>query len=80
VEKVLEVFCRLDENVTLSMIYGEVKKLNKRIEFLEELIEEIIVKDLPKVKLSEEEVEEIKKSIEEMKRGEYVALEELKSV
>jgi len=62
------------------MIYGEVKKLNKRIEFLEELIEEIIVKDLPKVKLSEEEVEEIKKSIEEMKRGEYVALEELKSV
>jgi len=70
----------LGENVTLSMIYGEVKKLNKRIEFLEELIEEIIVKDLPKVKLSEEEVEEIKKSIEEMKRGEYVALEELKSV
>jgi len=62
------------------MIYGEVKKLNKRIEFLEELIEEIIVKDLPKVKLSKEEVEEIKKSIEEMKRGEYVALEELKSV
>ena len=70
----------MGENVTLSTIYGEVKKLNKRIEFLEELIEEIIVKDLPKVKLSEEEVEEIKKSIEEMKRGEYVALEELKSV
>ncbi|MCD6465005.1 hypothetical protein J7L27_01385 [Candidatus Bathyarchaeota archaeon] len=43
----------MGENVMLSMIYGEVKKLNRGIEFLEELIEEIIVRDLPKAKLSE---------------------------
>jgi len=69
----------LGEDVTLSMVYSEVKKLGKKIEFLEELIEEIIVRDLPKVKLSKQEIEEIKKSIEEMRKGEYVTLEELKS-
>jgi tetrahydromethanopterin S-methyltransferase subunit G len=63
--------------VTLSMVYKEIKKLNKRIEFIEELVEEIIVNELPKVKLSKEEVEEIKNSLEEMKKGNYVTLKEL---
>ncbi len=63
--------------VTLSMIYEEVRKLNKRIDFLEELVEEIIIKELPKVKLSKKEIEEIKNSIEQMKKGDYVTLEEL---
>jgi len=47
---------------------------------LEDLIEEIIIKELPRAKLSEEEITEIKKSIEDMKRGEYATLEDLKSV
>jgi prefoldin subunit 5 len=63
--------------VTLSMVYKEIKKLNKRIEFIEELVEEIIVNELPKIKLSKEEVEEIKNSLEEMKKGNYVTLKEL---
>ena len=59
------------------MVYGEVKKLNERMAFLEEVIEEIIVRELPKAKLSEEEIEEIKSSVEQVKKGEYVSLEEL---
>ncbi len=41
------------------------------------MIEEIIISDLPNRKLSQKEIETIKKSIEEMKKGEYVDLEEL---
>ena len=63
--------------VTLSMVYKEIKKLNKRIEFIEELVEEIIVNELPKIKLSKEEIEKIKDSLEEMKKGNYVTLKEL---
>jgi len=63
--------------ITLDMVYEEVKKLNERMAFLEELIEEIIVRELPKAKLSEEEIEEIKSSAEQVKKGEYVSLEEL---
>ncbi len=63
--------------ITLDMVYEEVKKLNERMAFLEELIEEIIVRELPKAKLSEEEIEEIKSSVEQVKKGEYVSLEEL---
>jgi coenzyme F420-reducing hydrogenase delta subunit len=63
--------------VTLSMVYEEVKKLNKRMEFIEELVEEIIVNELPKIKLSKEEIEKIKDSLEEMRKGNYVTLKEL---
>ncbi|MEM2154672.1 MAG: hypothetical protein QXY76_07140 [Nitrososphaeria archaeon] len=63
--------------VTLSMVYEEVKKLSKKIEFIEELVEELIVRELPKTKLSEKEVEEIKNALEQIKKGEYVTLEEL---
>jgi len=64
----------------LEAIYREVKLINKRLDLLEDLIEEIIIKELPRAKLSEEEITEIKKSIEDMKRGEYATLEDLKSV
>jgi len=67
---------RMSGNLTLSMVYDEVKKLTT-IDSLEELIEEIVMKELPKTKLSKREDEEIKKSLEEMKRREYAALEEL---
>ena len=64
----------------MEAIYREVKLINKRLDLLEDLIEEIIIKELPRAKLSEEEIAEIKKSIEDMKRGEYATLEDLKSV
>jgi len=63
--------------VTLSMVYEEVRKLNKRMDFIEELVEEIIVNELPKIKLSKEEIEKIKNSLEEMRKGNYVTLKEL---
>ena len=44
------------------------------------MIEEIIISDLPRREFSQEEIEAIKKSIMEMRKGEYVDLEELKSV
>ncbi len=65
--------------VTLEMIYDEVKKVNKRLSLIEDAIEEVIVKGLPEVTISKGEKEEIKRSIEEMKKGNYVTLEELKS-
>ena len=63
--------------VTLDVIYEELRRLNKRMDILEELMEEIILRELPRVKLSEKEIDEIKKSVEEIRRGEYVTLEEL---
>jgi predicted transcriptional regulator len=65
--------------VTLEMIYDEVKQVNKRLSLIEDAIEEVIVKGLPKVTISEKEKEEIKRSVEEMKKGNCVTLEELKS-
>ena len=65
--------------VTLEMIYDEVKQVNKRLSLIEDAIEEVIVKGLPKVTISKKEKEEIKRSVEEMKKGNCVTLEELKS-
>lgn len=65
--------------VTLEMIYNEVKQVNRRLRLIEDAIEEVIVKGLPEVTISKGEKEEIKRSIEEMKKGNCVTLEELKS-
>jgi hypothetical protein len=65
--------------VTLEMIYNEVKRVNKRLSLIEDAIEEVIVKGLPEVTISKEEKEEIRRSIQEMKKGNCVTLEELKS-
>jgi len=51
--------------------------LNRRMDILEELMEEIILRELPRVKLSEKEIDEIKKSVKEIRRGECATLEEL---
>jgi hypothetical protein len=64
--------------VTLEMIYDEVKRVNKRLSLIEDAIEEVIVKGLPEVTISKEEKEEIRRSIQEMKKGNCVTLEELK--
>ena len=70
---------KVGTQVTLEMIYDEVKQVNKRLSLIEDAIEEVIVKGLPEVTISKEEKAEIKRSIEEMKKGNCVTLEELKS-
>ena len=70
----------MNSTTVLEAIYEEVKSISKRLDMLEDLIEEIIIKDLRRVKLSDEEINEIKKSIKDMKRGEYATLEDLKRV
>jgi len=69
----------MSKQVTLEMIYDEVKKINERLRIIEDVIEEIVIKSIPEAKLSRKELEEIKKSILEMKKGNCVTLEELKS-
>jgi len=68
----------MSTQVTLEMIYNEVKRLNERLELIEDVIEEVLIKSLPEVELSTEEIKEIERSIKEMKKGNYVTLEELK--
>ncbi len=70
---------KVGNSVTLEMIYEEVKQVNKRLSLIEDAIEDVIIKGLPEVKISEEEKEEMRHSIEEMKKGNCVTLEELKS-
>jgi hypothetical protein len=65
--------------VTLEMIYEEVKKVNERLSLIEETVEEVIIKTLPEVTLSKRKIREIENSVQEMKRGNCVTLEELKS-
>ena len=67
----------VDSQTTLEMIYEEVRKVNERLTIIEEVIEEVLIKGLPEAELSEEEIAEIKASIEEMRKGEYVTLEAL---
>jgi hypothetical protein len=69
----------MNTRVTLEMIYDEVKRVNERLKLIEDIIEEIVTKGLPEVTLSKEKLKEIQHSIQEMKRGNYVTLEELKS-
>ena len=68
----------MDDQSTLEAIYDEVRRVNERLSVIERVIEEIIVKGLPGVRLSEEELREIRSSVEEMKRGDCVTLEALK--
>jgi hypothetical protein len=69
----------MNTQVTLEMIYDEVKRVNERLRLIEDIIEEIVTKGLPEVALSKEKIKEIDRSIQEMKKGSYVTLEELKS-
>ena len=64
-------------SVTLEMIYDEVKKMNERLRLIEDIIEEVVIKSLPTVELSKEKIREIEHSIEDMKQGNYITLEEL---
>ena len=64
---------------SLEAIHNELKSLNERLNFIESLVEEVILRQLPKTKVSAKEIAEIKKSIAEMRAGERVTLEELTS-
>jgi len=64
--------------VTLKMIYDEVKRVNERLKLMEDIIEEVLIKGLSEVEISKEEIKEIENSIKEMRKGNYVTLEELK--
>ena len=69
----------MDTRVTLEMIYDEVKRVNERLRLIEDIIEEVITKGLPEAELNKEKIKEIERSTQEMKKGSYVTLEELKS-
>jgi len=60
------------------MIYDEVKKVNERLKLMEDIIEEVLIRDLSEVELSKEEIKEVENPIKEMRKGNYVTLEELK--
>jgi hypothetical protein len=61
----------------LEAIHNELRSLNERLDFIEDLVEEVILRQLPKAKASAREIAEIKKSIAEMRAGKSVTLEEL---
>jgi len=63
----------LDGEISLGLIYREVWKLGWR-NVLEDLIEEMIIGDLPKEELSKEDIKRMKESTEEMEEGEYVGI------
>lgn len=69
----------MNNQVTLEMIYDEVKRVNERLRLIEDIIEEVITMGLPEAELNKEKIKEIEQSIQEMKKGSYVTLEELKS-
>ena len=64
--------------VTLEMVYNEVKRVNERLDLIENIIEETITRNLPQVGVSRRKRKEIERSVREMKRGSFVTIEELK--
>ncbi len=69
----------MSDQVTLEKIYNEVRQTNERLRLIEDVIEEIIIKSLPEIKLSKKKIKEIQLSIQEMKKGNCVTIEEIKS-
>lgn len=62
----------MNTRVTLEMVYNEVKRVNERLRVIEDVIEEIVVRGFPEVKLSRERMKEIERSVQEMKKGSCV--------
>jgi len=63
---------------SLEAIQNELKSLNERLDFIEDLVEQVILAELPKANLSRRELAEIKKSVAEMRKGDHATLEELR--
>jgi hypothetical protein len=69
----------MGSQVTLEMIYDEVRRVNERLRLIEDALEEVALRGLPEVSLSKEKLWEIECSLQEMKKGSCFTLEELKS-
>jgi hypothetical protein len=69
----------MDSQTTLNMIYEEVKKVNERLNMIEDVIEQVLIKGLSSVELGSEDMQEVEASIKEMKKGEFVTLEALRN-
>jgi hypothetical protein len=69
----------LTAEIELKSIKKELKTMNKRLNIIEDLVEDVIVRGLPRVKASKKELGEIKNAVTELKRGKSVTLEELRS-
>ena len=59
------------ENVTIDMVYSEVKKINQRIAMLEHLL-------IPEEKLSKEELKELDDLIADARRGNATSFSKIK--
>ena len=59
------------DTLSLASLYKEVKSLNQRLDFLEDLAEQIIIGQLPKAKLTSSQAKELKKRIAEMKTSRH---------
>jgi len=61
------------------MVYGEVKKMSEKLAFIEDVIEEVFIRTIPEESLPKKKLEEIRRRVAEMKKGDYATLEEIKS-
>ena len=64
--------------VSLKDVYTEVKRVNIRLESLERALETLMDMVLPEEEISEEEWKEVKEIEEEIEKGKYISLEELR--
>jgi len=70
----------MENTILLKEIYREVKRINSRLDALEKFVEEVLLRELPKVRVSEEEKIKILNAIKEMKKGEYATIDKLNNV
>lgn len=52
---------------SLESLYKEFEAISEQLDFLEKLIETIIIRELPKAKLSKKELVEIRKAVTKIK-------------
>lgn len=65
--------------ITLELIYETIKNIDKRLQKIENILEELILRNIPEVEVNEDTSKEIDNSIKEMDKGDYVTLEDLKN-
>jgi len=63
--------------VSLEKVFAEVKKVRVRLESIERTLESLVDALIPEEEIGEKEWREIEEIEREMKRGEYVSLEEV---
>ena len=64
--------------VSIDDVYTEVKKVNMRLESIENALETFMDMVLPEEEIDEDEWNEIDETESDIERGEYISLEELK--